>query len=99
MTVAAALQSDGILRLGGMKSGFRYRYARAGEPGTGKPGTGKPGTGKLDRCQLERISTLRIPPAWRAVAIDPSQTAWVQAVGQDKAGRWQYSIMSGRSSS
>ena len=75
MTVVADLQSDGILRLGGMKSGFRYRYARGGKPG---------------RRQLERIHTLRIPPAWRSVAIDLSDSAWIQAVGQDKAGRWQY---------
>lgn len=75
MTVVAALQSDGILRLGGMKSGFRYRLARGGTPG---------------RRQLDRISTLRIPPAWRSVAIDVKQDAWIQAVGQDKAGRWQY---------
>ena len=75
MTVVADLQSDGILRLGGMKSGFRYKLARGGTPG---------------RRQLERISTLRIPPAWRGVAIDQSQSAWIQAVGQDKAGRWQY---------
>ena len=75
MTVVADLQSDGILRLGGMKSGFRYRLARGGKPG---------------RRQLDRISTLRIPPAWRSVAIDVKQDAWIQAVGQDKAGRWQY---------
>ena len=75
MTIVAELQSDGILRLGGMKSGFRYRYARGGRP---------------DLRQLDRISTLRIPPAWRSVAIDRSQQAWIQAVGQDKAGRWQY---------
>ena len=75
MTVVADLQSDGILRLGGMKSGFRYRLARGGTPG---------------RRQLERISTLRIPPAWRRVAIDASHNAWIQAVGRDKAGRWQY---------
>lgn len=75
MTVVANLQSSGILRLGGMKSGFRYRYARGGTPG---------------RRHLERISTLRIPPAWRGVAIDASERAWIQAVGQDKAGRWQY---------
>lgn len=75
MTVVAELQSDGILRLGGMKSGFRYRLARGGLPG---------------RRQLDRISTLRIPPAWRNVAIDVKRDAWIQAVGRDKAGRWQY---------
>ena len=75
MTVVGTLQSEGILRLGGMKTGFRYRYARGGRPG---------------RRQIKRISTLRIPPAWRSVAIDASDRAWVQAVGKDKAGRWQY---------
>ena len=75
MTVVATLQSDGILRLGGMKSGFRYRYTHGGSPG---------------RRHIERISTLRIPPAWKSVAIDPSPNAWIQAVGKDKAGRWQY---------
>ncbi len=75
MTVVAELQSGGILRVGGMKSGFRYRLARGGTPG---------------RRQLERISTLRIPPAWKGVAIDVKPDAWIQAVGQDKAGRWQY---------
>ncbi len=75
MTVVSDLQSGGILRLGGMKSGFRYRYARGGKPG---------------RRHLERISTLRIPPAWKSVAIDVAESAWIQAVGQDKAGRWQY---------
>jgi DNA topoisomerase-1 len=75
MTVVSDLQSDGILRLGGMKSGFRYRYARGGKPG---------------RRHLARISTLRIPPAWKSVAIDVAESAWIQAVGQDSAGRWQY---------
>jgi DNA topoisomerase-1 len=75
MTVVATLQSDGILRLGGMKSGFRYRYAAGGAPG---------------RRHLERIRALRIPPAWKTVAIDQSPMAWIQAVGKDKAGRWQY---------
>ena len=75
MTVVSELQSGGILRLGGMKSGFRYRYARGGKPG---------------RRHLERISTLRIPPAWKSVAIDVTESAWIQAVGRDSAGRWQY---------
>ena len=75
MTVVAQLQTEGILRLGGMKTGFRYRYA----DGTRAP-----------RRQVERIQLLKIPPAWTAVAIDDSQSAWIQAVGKDKAGRWQY---------
>ena len=75
MTVVAQLQSDGIRRLGGMKTGFRYRYAN----GTRAP-----------RRQLARIQLLKIPPAWTAVAIDDSASAWIQAVGKDRAGRWQY---------
>ncbi|HZI30300.1 MAG TPA: hypothetical protein VFD64_19185 [Gemmatimonadaceae bacterium] len=75
MTVVSQLQSEGILRLGGMKTGFRYRYAN----GTRAP-----------RRQVERIQLLKIPPAWTAVAIHDSQSAWIQAVGKDKAGRWQY---------
>jgi DNA topoisomerase-1 len=75
MTVVAQLQSDGILRLGGLRTGFRYRYANGTRPG---------------RRQIERIQLLRIPPAWTAVAIDGSDAAWIQAVGKDRAGRWQY---------
>jgi DNA topoisomerase-1 len=37
-----------------------------------------------------RIKQLVIPPAWSEVGIDPSETAPVQAVGKDAAGRWQY---------
>lgn len=75
MTVVAELHSNGILRLGGTKSGFRFRYVRGGAP---------------SRRQRNRIDMLRIPPAWKDVAIDSSPNAWIQAVGQDKAGRWQY---------
>ncbi len=80
MTVVSDLQSDGILRLGGIRSGFRYRLARNGRPLRSPPGL----------RQLARIEGMRIPPAWRSVAIDPSASAWIQAVGKDKAGRWQY---------
>lgn len=38
----------------------------------------------------ERIDALKVPPAWRDVAIHPSPHAWVRAVGRDAAGRWQY---------
>jgi DNA topoisomerase-1 len=37
-----------------------------------------------------RIQALRIPPAWKEVAIHPSPAAAVQAIGKDRAGRWQY---------
>jgi DNA topoisomerase-1 len=75
MTVVMRLRQIGILRLGTMKSGFRYRYARGG---------------KASRHQADRIRRLKIPPAWREVAIDRSPNARIQAVGQDSAGRWQY---------
>jgi DNA topoisomerase-1 len=75
MTLVHRLQENGILRLGSMKSGFRYRYAAGGRPGL---------------VQRARIRDLRVPPAWQQVAIARSPRATVQAVGQDRAGRWQY---------
>ena len=47
-------------------------------------------SGRVTAADLERIRCLRIPPAWRDVAISPSPRAPVQAVGRDAAGRWQY---------
>jgi len=75
MTVVERLRGTGILRLGSMKSGFRYRYAEKGKPG---------------RRVIERIRELKVPPAWREVAISRSPRAAIQAVGRDAAGRWQY---------
>jgi DNA topoisomerase-1 len=69
------LQSSGIRRLGTPRGGFRYAYARGGGP---------------PRQDLARIAALRLPPAWREVAISGSAGARVQAVGRDAAGRWQY---------
>jgi DNA topoisomerase-1 len=37
-----------------------------------------------------RIRALRIPPAWKDVAIAKSPRARLQAVGRDSKGRWQY---------
>ena len=39
---------------------------------------------------MERIRSLAIPPAWQDVAIAPSAADRIQAIGRDKAGRWQY---------
>ncbi len=75
MTKLERLQANGIKRLGTPKSGFRYRTA-----------DGR----KITAADLERIESLRIPPAWKNVAINPSPTGQVQAVGTDAAGRWQY---------
>jgi DNA topoisomerase-1 len=69
------LQRTGLKRLGSAKRGFRYVRA------DGKAAS------KEDR---ERIDAMRLPPAWSQVAIAPSPTARLQAVGMDAAGRWQY---------
>jgi DNA topoisomerase-1 len=37
-----------------------------------------------------RIRLLKIPPAWEEVRIHPSPRGSVQAMGLDRAGRWQY---------
>lgn len=39
---------------------------------------------------LKRIAGLRIPPAWTDVYVSPSASSKLQAVGRDRAGRWQY---------
>ena len=39
---------------------------------------------------LARIHTLPIPPACTEVRIARHQRANIQAIGKDKAGRWQY---------
>jgi DNA topoisomerase I len=75
MTIVERLQAKGIRRSGSPKNGFRYRH-----PGGGRPSSD----------DLERIEALKIPPAWTVVAIHPSPAAMVQAVGKDRAGRWQY---------
>ncbi|MFP2906888.1 DNA topoisomerase IB [Pyxidicoccus sp. 3LFB2] len=69
------LQRTGIRRLGTARRGFRYVRA------DGRAAS------KADR---ERIDAMRLPPAWRDVAVAPSPTAHLQAVGRDAAGRWQY---------
>ena len=75
MTHFDRLQETGLRRLGKAKQGFHY----AGANGA-----------KVSRGDLARINALRIPPAWRNVAINRSSSAPLQAVGQDAAGRWQY---------
>ena len=74
MTRIEQLQTTGILRTGSPKRGFGYR--RVG--------------GKVSAADLKRIHQLKIPPAWKAVAINATPGGKVQAVGKDAAGRWQY---------
>jgi DNA topoisomerase-1 len=69
------LRQHGILRSGTPRRGFRYRHA-----------DGR----RVARADRARIDGLKVPPAWREVAIAPSAGERVQAVGLDAAGRWQY---------
>ena len=69
------LRREGIRRLGSPQRGFRYVRA-----------DGRPAPKEV----AERVKQLRIPPAWTDVAICASPRAELQAVGRDKAGRWQY---------
>lgn len=80
MTRIERLQKSGIRRLGSPSRGFRYRTATGETP---------------SRKDLARIRSLVLPPAWRDVAIAPSATATLQAVGRDAAGRWQYRYSGG----
>ena len=75
MTVVERLQSSGIRRLGSPKRGFRYR---------------RPDGGRVSREDRARIDALVVPPAWTDVFISPSASSAVQAIGKDRAGRWQY---------
>jgi DNA topoisomerase-1 len=75
MTIVARLQSSGIRRRGTPRTRFRYVPPRHV---------------RFTPDDRRRIESLRLPPAWRDVAISPSPSARVQAVGKDAAGRWQY---------
>ena len=75
MTQIERLKRNGILRTGTPQRGLRYK--------------------RIDRKRvspqdLARIKQLRIPPAWSEVVINSSPQGNVQAVGMDRAGRWQY---------
>src|SRR3954462_15515578 len=59
-------------------------YRRVGSPQRGFRYRGAP------KSQLGRIQSLRLPPAWRDVAIVRSPKAKLVAVGRDKKGSWQY---------
>lgn len=75
MTRIEQLGAKGIRRIGAPKRGFSYRNAAGG---------------KVTRADLSRIDALKLPPAWKEVAISPAASARLQAVGKDAAGRWQY---------
>jgi len=43
----------------------------------------------------EKLKAMRIPPAWRNVVVAKKTTDKIQAIGLDKAGRWQYRYSAG----
>ena len=75
MTTIERLTNTGIRRLGSPKKGFHYRKANGQKP---------------TKADLARIDSLKIPPAWTEVRINPAAGGAVQVIGQDAAGRWQY---------
>jgi DNA topoisomerase I len=75
MTVIERLQERGFRRIGSPKGGFRYRT---------------PEGGNVNGAHAGRIRALVIPPAWTEVYVSPSPSSAVQAIGRDRAGRWQY---------
>lgn len=75
MTQIESLQQKGIRRLGSPQRGFRYVRA------DGRP---------VPASERERIEALKLPPAWKDVAIAPAAKSKLQAIGKDGAGRWQY---------
>ncbi|HZJ53446.1 MAG TPA: DNA topoisomerase IB [Myxococcaceae bacterium] len=74
MTALEKLQENGIRRVRAGK-GFAFRTAK-----------GK----QVSASEVPRIRKLAIPPAWTDVHVATSAGAKLQAVGKDKAGRWQY---------
>ena len=75
MTRLDWLRANGIRRVGSPARGFRYVHS------SGKAVT---------PADKERIRGLRIPPAWIEVHIALSDRPPLQAIGKDRAGRWQY---------
>jgi DNA topoisomerase I len=75
MTLRGAIFATGIRRMGDPDAGFQYQNA------DGSP---------VAEADTRRIAALRIPPAWKEVAVARSPRGKVQAVGRDAAGRWQY---------
>src|SRR5512138_802019 len=69
------LQRGGIRRVGTPARGFRY-LAPGGRP--------------VGRADADRIRALRLPPAWTDVHVARAPGAKLQAIGKDRAGRWQY---------
>lgn len=75
MTLLDKLEAEGIRRVGTPARGFHYVTV-----------DGK----RLKGAAAERVHALKLPPAWTDVRINPDERGHLQAIGKDKAGRWQY---------
>ncbi len=75
MTSIEELSKSGYRRLGAPGKGFRFLDPR------GRPAA---------QAEVSRIRQLKLPPAWSDVFVSRKAGAKLQAVGRDKAGRWQY---------
>ncbi|BDG10489.1 DNA topoisomerase IB [Anaeromyxobacter paludicola] len=69
------LSTRGYRRVGSPEKGFRWIDPE------GRAAAGE---------ELERLRALALPPAWTDVHASPVPGAKLQAVGRDRAGRWQY---------
>ena len=47
------------------------------------------------KADLGRLEALKLPPAWTDVHVSRDPKAKLQAIGKDKAGRWQYRYSDG----
>lgn len=68
----------------------RLQHAGLSQSPASKGGWADARSRTASSTDLKRIAALSIPPAWSDVHVSPSASAKLQAVGQDKAGRWQY---------
>jgi DNA topoisomerase-1 len=69
------LRRDGYRRVGTPARGFRW-VTKAGRVASS--------------AERTRLESLRLPPAWTDVHASAAPTSKLQAIGRDKAGRWQY---------
>src|SRR5262245_18037361 len=75
VTVVERLQGRGIRRIGSPKRGFRYKSQNGGG---------------VSKAEQKLIRALVVPAAWTDAFVDTSPASAVQAIGKDRAGRWQY---------
>lgn len=45
---------------------------------------------EVSEGELKRLNGMGLPPAWKNVTVSTNTKAKIQAIGMDKAGRWQY---------